>query len=252
LASPTNAGRTNTNGSSAAINKVVNYVASIGAGNLLIMVLRSAGADTHTTPTDWSDLVKNSSADASDDTTSIFYKQAVGTESGTITVTCTTSLKFAAVMLRITGHENPSTQPPEISTIATGTSATVDPTTVTPTGGSKDYLFVWVGAWEGEQNAGAGPAGGVTNYTNKISGVTGASGGSSGNCQVTSLSRQLTAASEDPGSLDIVTADDWSAWTIAVHPPGAAPSFTFFENRHPIGWGMKPQTAAGMGGVLIG
>jgi hypothetical protein len=29
------------------------------------------------------------------------------------------------------------------------------------------------------------------------------------------------------------------------------PSDTFFENRHPIESGMKPQTAAGMGGVLV-
>jgi hypothetical protein len=28
-------------------------------------------------------------------------------------------------------------------------------------------------------------------------------------------------------------------------------SEVFFENRHPIEEGMKPQTAAGMGGVLI-
>jgi len=33
----------------------------------------------------------------------------------------------------------------------------------------------------------------------------------------------------------------------------AAPPSTdvFFENRHPIEWGMKPQTAAGMSGVLV-
>ena len=37
---------------------------------------------------------------------------------------------------------------------------------------------------------------------------------------------------------------------VAKDPAGAAGD-VFFENRHPIEHGMKPQTAAGLGGVLV-
>jgi hypothetical protein len=49
----------------------------------------------------------------------------------------------------------------------------------------------------------------------------------------------------------------WELWyeigRISYFPQEAAgpPTEAFFENRHPIELGMKPQTAAGMGGVLV-
>lgn len=216
MAFPVDAARTGTNGSTAAANKVCTLPSGISAGHLLILVLRSAGADTHSTPTGWTSLVLNDTADASDDTTSVWYRLATGTEGSTVTVNGTASLKFAALCWRITGAIDPSTQPPQISTAATGTSTTPNPASLTPTGGAKDYLWLWVGAWEGEQTS--PPAGNPANYSNPAGASSGTAGAVATNCQVAGASRQLNAASEDPPSWTISASDDWTAWTVAIHP----------------------------------
>jgi hypothetical protein len=222
VASPVDAGRTTSGqpGSTAAQNKVCPLPATIGAGDLLIMTLRSAGADTHTTPAGWTALVLNNQADAStaNQTTSIFYKLATGAEGANVTVTCTTNLKFATIARRITGAADPTTQPPQLSTIAVATTATsINPTVVTPTGGSKDYLFLWIGCWDGEQSN--PPAAAPTGYTNVVWANTGTGGATTTNCQVVGYSRQATVALEDAPALTISAAPSGSsAWTMAIHP----------------------------------
>ena len=66
--------------------------------------------------------------------------------------------------------------------------------------------------------------------------------------------RETPADPEDPGVFTPSIADNvahsWCAVTIALRP-AVASADTFFENRHPIEHGMKPNTAAGIGGVLI-
>jgi hypothetical protein len=222
MASPVDAGRTTSGqpGSTAAQNKVCPLPATIGAGDLLIMTLRSAGADTHTTPAGWTALILNNQADAStaNQTTSIFYKLATGGEGANVTVNCTTSLKFATIARRITGAADPAVQPPQLSTIAVATTAiSINPTVVTPTGGNKDYLFLWIGAWDGEQTN--PPATAPTGYTNVVWANTGTGGVTTGNCQVVGYSRQATVASEDPAALTISAAPSGSsAWVMAIHP----------------------------------
>lgn len=205
-----------TNGSAAATNKVCNLPAGIVSGDLLILLLRAAGDDTHSTPTDWTPGPVNNKADASNDTQSIFYRVADGTEGGTVTVNGTASLKFAAICWRITGDDGTI----QWSADATGTSATPNPAALTPTGGAKDYLWLWTGGWEGEQTS--PPAGNPTNYSNPIGAGSGTGGAVATNCRVAGASRQLNAATEDPPSWTISVSDDWTAWTVAVPPAGGA------------------------------
>lgn len=211
MAFPTDAARLNTNGTAAAINKVCNLAGGIVSGNLLILILRSAGADTHTTPTGWTQLVLNNAADGSDDTTSIWYRIADGNEGATVTVTATTSLKFAAECWRVTEGDTP-----QVSGTATGASATPDPPSFSPAGGAQDYLWFWIGGWEGEQTS--PPAGSPLNYSNPVGANSGTAGAIASNCRVAGATRQLNAATEDPPSWTISVSDDWSAWTIAVPP----------------------------------
>lgn len=223
MASPVDAGRATTGITSATDPWTANLPASIAAGNLLIMMARTPNATTITTPSGWT-LFSGlpSTADPSDDTTYIWYRWADGAEGTTVSLNLSANAKGAVIAWRITGAENPSTQVPELSTIATATSTTPNPTTVTPTGGSKDYLFLWLGAWDQEPTnpPGTPPA----NYTNWVGASSGSASTLSTNNRLAGGSRQLTAASEDPGSVTTSSNVNWSAWCMAIHPPvGVAP-----------------------------
>lgn len=224
MASPVDADRAATSVSTAVASpQNINLPGSISAGDLLVMLIRTPGAVSITTPSGWTALVNNNTSDASDDTTSIYYKKATGSEGATQSVAFSGSTKVAAVVWRITGAEDPATQAPEVSTTATGTSTVPDPTTVTPTGGSKDYLFLWLGGWEGEQTS--PPSSDMTNYVNETGASTGTGGAVTTNCGVGGASRQLTASSENPPVWAISVSDNWSAWAVAIHPP-APPAAT--------------------------
>lgn len=205
-----------TNGTAASASAVVNLPAGIVAGDLLLVLHRSAdGTALHAVSGGgWTNLF-NDNSDASNDRISLWYRQADGTEGATITITQTSS-KFASLAWRITGHEDPAVQAPEFATLVTGTSALPDPGAVTPTGGAKDYLFLWMGGWEGEQTS--PPAGNPTNYASPFGADSGTGGAVATNCRVASASRALNAASEDPGSWTISASDDWTATVLAVHP----------------------------------
>jgi len=224
MAFPTDAARLNTNGTSAATNKVCSLIGSGGgnpvSGDLLVLILRSAAADTHTTPTNWTQLVLNNADDASLDVTSVWYKVADGAEGATVTVTCTTSLKFTAICWAITGHD--SATAPVISAAATSTNNAPDPPSLTPAGGAKDFLWLWIGGWEGEQTS--PPTGNPTNYSNPIGADSGTAGATSTNCRCAGASRQLNAASENPPSWLISVSEDWTAWTLAIYPATIQPT----------------------------
>ena len=97
--------------------------------------------------------------------------------------------------------------PPQAAAVeTTGTSTTPDPPNLTPTGGAKDYLWIWAGGWEGEQTS--PPAGSPTggNYANNIIGANSDTAGAvTTNCRVALATRNLNAASENP-----------PAWTISA------------------------------------
>jgi len=210
------------NGATAASSHVVNLPATVSAGSLLFIAGRCAGAGAIAiTGGGWT-IVQDSS-DASDDVSFWGYRDtlAAGTEGGTsITVTHGATLKFVAETASITGAENPATRAPQSSTVAVAVSQNVDPTACTPTGGAKDYLWLWVGMWDGEQPTSKTPA---TNYTDRSDATSGTAGAATTNVQMKIGDRQLNAASEDPGAVatGIATPTGWTAWCIAIHPPAA-------------------------------
>src|SRR3989304_2391920 len=206
-----------TNGSTATTSAVVNLPGSIVTGQTLLVLIRCALGGTHTFPAGWTEVFEDGS-DGSDDTTSLAWRRADGTEGASITVTLGTSSKFSAISWLVAGARNPELSPPEISNITTGNSTNPNPGSLTPSGGAQDYLWFWMGGWEGTQTS--PPSGNPTNYTSNVVGAdTGSTGGVSTNCRVASASRQLNAATEDPGSWAISgVGDDWTAVTVAVYP----------------------------------
>ncbi len=216
MAFPVDAARASTNGTVASVNKVCNLPAGIVSGDVLVLILRSAGADTHSTPAGWTAYRLNET-DPSDDITSVWIRVADGTEGATVTVNGTGSVKFAAICWRITGGLAPN----DTSLGATGTSTLPDPPAFTPLEGLDNHLWLWLGGWEGEQTS--PPTGSPTNYVNPVGANSGVAGVVASNCRVAGASRQLNAATENPPSWTISVSDSWIAITAMV-PPGAAPA----------------------------
>lgn len=218
MASPVDSARQGTNVTTAATTHNVN-VGSPAGGVLLIVMGRfpaAPGAVTFTGYTAIAGLDPNT-ADASDDSTFVWYRVADGTEGATDPCNPTNSVKGAYLCWEITGAEDPTVQAPEVGTIATGTTtANSNPGATTPTGGSKDYLFLAMEAHDGEGSAATVAP---TNYSNLVTANSGTGGAVATNCIMGGASRQLTASTEDPGAFtNAAPATGWTAFTIAIHP----------------------------------
>lgn len=204
---------TNT-GSNASLSttQTLNLPTGIQAGDLLVMAVGLLGNVTTSWPSGWN-VIKV--LQVSTNQLEIAWREADGTEGATINITTGSTTRNGHVSYRISGAEDPSTQPPQASTgvIQEADSANPDPDSLTPTGGSKDYL--WIAA---ESNNGSSTTAAPTNYT-LVSGGTGGGGGGA-NCGTGH--RQLTASSTDPGTFTLSGNQNWTAVTVAVHPTSAA------------------------------
>src|SRR5678816_1664485 len=130
-----------TDGTTATASPSILLPPTIASNDLLIVAFRNAVAGAITFPAGWVEIVSDDTSDASDDMTVIAWKQATGAEGGTSITLTSTSAKFAACAWAIMGAANPTLRAPEVSTVATGTVTQSDSSAITPTGGSKDYLF---------------------------------------------------------------------------------------------------------------
>lgn len=203
------------------------YSVNPTAGQLIVVGIRFAGAPGTITFTGYTVLAGPDTSDASDDSTVLYYRWADGSEGSSDPISWVNSVKGCAAGFIIDGAENPATQAPQTSTVAIGTTAanSGNPTTVTPTGGAKDYLYLAFMALDGELNT---PSAAPTNYTLNADDVTsgvnnsGTAGAAATNCTIAMGWRKLNAASEDPGAFTHAAATTgWTAWTIAVHPAAA-------------------------------
>ena len=106
----------------------------ITAGDLLVVVFYS-GTSTSTPSTSSSGWSMSAVSTSSNGCGAVFYKVATGSDA--LSVTTATSAVARHVSLRITGASGTPT-----ITSTTGTSAAPDPPSVTPAGGSADYLYI--------------------------------------------------------------------------------------------------------------
>jgi hypothetical protein len=191
--------------------------ANIRAGNLLVLFIRSAVAGAIGWPAGWNELY-DESADGSDDQNAAAWRKADGTEGASIALTSGNG-KWVAVCYQIANCADPNVTPPQLSTVATGTTAEPDATTVTPTGGANDYLWLTMFGMEGEQT---GITAYPTNYTVGQTGLisSGTGGATTTNVRMAAAIRtNLNAASHDAPVWDVTgTMTNWVAYTLAVHP----------------------------------
>jgi hypothetical protein len=193
---------------------------NISSGDLLIVIFGVDGGPSVTWPGaagDWNEIVSWSGGGAV--RLHAAWRDADGTEGGSITVTTSNGQRSAHCAYRITGHEDPATQPPQGGLGATGTNAAPDPPSRTPSGGAKDYLWIACHANDRDRTTTAYP----TNY-DKTQLTTSGSGANS--CGVAAAGREFNFASENPGPFTISAADDWAAATVAVHPASGAAAYS--------------------------
>lgn len=224
MASPvvaaTNEGALTTAGTSHAIT----MPSGISAGDLLFVFFGTAAITDVTNWQTFTELFGSASS-------SVFggYKVAAGGD--TLTLTTAASTKSAHLTYRITGAADPGTQAPEWQE-SSGTGTTPNPDPISPTGGSKDYLFVQFLHQAGEEAdddtwCNSGPSG----YTFTSAGAgfqktSGTGGAASSNCSVASAHRQATTATEDAGTWSVDLSLAWICETVAFHPVAAA-TFAF-------------------------
>jgi hypothetical protein len=223
VASPTIRTSIVTDGTSASTTPTINIqsvAGTIKGGDTILVAFRSAAAGAVGFPAGWTELV-DAAPDDSGDQVAIAWKKADAGDGTTIALTSGNG-KFAACSWTIAGATDPTIRAPEISTVQVGVTTEPNATTVTPTGGSKDYLFLTIFTMEGEQT---GVTAYPTNYTGgQLFSTSGTGGATTTNVTVGGASRAATAASEDAGVWDVTgTLDASSNYTVAFHPAEPSP-----------------------------
>jgi hypothetical protein len=214
MASPSIAA-TNTSATAAAgTSLTVNLPASIASGDLLLVFIgQQVGTNAVFSATGWTQLYSALNLTITD---GMLYRVADGSEGATVTVTSTQSGKAAHASYRITGSD--TSKAPVASAQSGDATAHPDTLTVTPAGGSADYLFISCFASDGVPTVTAWP----TNYTlGQLNPLSGGSGGSGSKATLGVSARQLTASSDNPGLYTISAAANNDGHTVAVYPAAA-------------------------------
>lgn len=228
MAFPSRTGVATSSITTAGTSLAVNFLSNPAAGQLLIILVRHAGAPGTITFTGYTVFAGPDTSDASDDSTALYYRWADGTEGASDTISWVNSVKTCAISYQVIDAENPATQAPQASTVAVGTGANANSTIVTPTGGAKDYFFLLALGMDSETATASRPSG----YTADFGPATTGTGGAvATNCMVWMAEQQLNASSEDPAAWTSSAPNaGWTAWTVAVHPPAAAGPDTLNTN----------------------
>jgi len=191
-----------------ATQHTLTYPTGIQAGDLLIMFAALDGANVTAT---WSGpsytrIVAQTSGGAGSQSLDTAYKIASGSESGTFLLDLSASEQLICYHWRITGWHG--TTPPE-GTPSSGNDANPDAPSETPSWGAGDTLWVAFAATN-NGNLSVFP----TNYNdNQAFDNSGGSGIADGAV----ASRNLNAASDDPGTYtNDIGIQPWAAATIAV------------------------------------
>jgi hypothetical protein len=202
--------------------------AGIQSGDLIIAFLAkdsfTGGTATATWPSPWVELVDQTAGTAA--TLHVAYLIASGGET-TVLPTMSVNERSKHLAIRIAAGSWHGTTPPEVATAVAGVSANPNSGSLTPSWGSGRTL--WITTFGIDAPEGTFPVTGwPTNYAdNNLSngpvppGATSAAG-------VALATRNLAAATEDPGAFTTTGSDDWVASTVAVRPADAS-TFTITD-----------------------
>jgi hypothetical protein len=220
-------------------NHTVSLPAGIQSGELLIAMLSGfdeAAALDISWPVGWTEFFEKDASSGMSLAVAGAYREADGTEGSSIAVTTDLAVLAAHTSYRISGAEDPATQPPEAATIEyTDTASGIDPPSLTPTGGAKDYLWLAVAGW---RRTGVNETVNPGSYTD---GIEVSSSGSSSGTRLRSLRRQANTSPEDPSTFTLGgNSERRVGATIAVHPAGSSVDITV-SVHHTATNGSDPQ-----------
>jgi hypothetical protein len=184
--------------------KSYNLPSSIVSGNLLVLFIQTGGGQTVTTPSGWTELFQADGAGGVIRLTCI-YRVADGSEGSTVSISLSANTRSAYIGFRITGNDGAIA--PSTSSNATGNSTSPNPSTVTPSWGSAENLYLAVLA-----EAGATISSAPSGYSNLLTANTSTSE------YIGTAELQATSSSEDPGAFTISSSQQWGARVIAIKP----------------------------------
>jgi len=194
---------------------VTNYPTIVDAGDLLIAVFTCDDNEVVTFPNEGSDwnTIYNEDAGAQGPTLAVAWREAVGDEDGgTFEITTGGSEGSCAYVFRISGAEDPDTQAPEASTEATGSGVNPDSLSLSPTGGSKEYLWISAEGNDDDDDTTGWPSNMADNNVFlQVASVT-----------LGVATEEGTTDAFDPAQFTIAATESWEAVTIAIHPPSIA------------------------------
>lgn len=194
-----------TSNASEATSMVCNMPSGITAGDVLVALVTADGTATISAPGDWTPLTANQGLTGGGSVARSFWKVAAGSD--TLTVSTSASEKIAAVVIRASSASNAQ------AVFTTGGSTPAAPTTINPSGGTRDYLFI-VGLCfaSNSSNPSANPSG-YTPIANVAS-----SGGIAGTnvLQYAAYRSASSVSTESPGTAAYANATQWGSYTVAV------------------------------------
>lgn len=203
--------------------------ASVESGDLLLWLVSINDGKHGSFPAGFTELydIENSESFV---TGLCAYKFSSGSESATEAFTLDTEDSVVAIIYRISGAINPSTQVPEYAAVsAAGNTVTHDPPSLTPTGGSKDYLWFAISAIDTRNiTVDTFP----TSYTNTGDDESQTSGSGA---IIAYCNRARTALSEDPAAFTISATRRSVTATIVIHPVGVGGGEEFLGRQYPQG-----------------
>lgn len=185
----------------------VQLPSGITSGNLLLIFASSGGAIKDLAATGWTNLYNGGTTSR----VNCLYRFSTGSEGSTLPVTWSaspqTNVKFFS--MRITGWDGST--PPESGVIATANNANPNPPSLSPSWGAANTLWiVHMQALAAADTVTAYPANYIDNQYTAINGDT-------TTAHIAIATRNLNAASDDPGTFTI-TAATWTTNTVAVRP----------------------------------
>lgn len=208
------------------VNHSITYPTTVVAGDILIGIFGAkedsvTPFDSEWAPGDgWTELAEDEIGVVG---LSIAWKEADGSEGGNTTLVTSNALitpTHAAIIYAVKDASIVS-NPESLLDKALSTNAPDSPS-LTPTGGSKDYLFISAFVYEmtelGSIAVSSYPSGYASNQVNAQSGTDSWSTG------IAAATQNITSTADNPGVAALSADSDWVAATIAVHPVVAASS----------------------------
>jgi hypothetical protein len=203
---------------------LVNMPAVVNANDGLVTFFGNDGTATVTNPSGWTERFTTSDATVRG---GLYLKTAVGNEDGTTVDFVTSAVEQAtAIVYRFRqGTWTHAVADIEAANATSGGvgSTTPDPPNLTPSWGSAANVWIAAHVHDVDRPLTVYP----TDYWNHfvIAKNTGAAAS-----QVSGMFR-TTAASQDPATFTIGTAEEWVATTVAIRPPSAAKVYPPFPPR---------------------